>query len=134
MGIYLVLSPILALQYVVATTNHKAPNTPCASGEVIMACNVPPGDAQIDTFALGGRTDRRGDNSSGRSGSTARSVIDPEKKFHSLPAFIRRRFYQIARKKCENIFASQYAELRSPCFGRARFARINAFRPFLGSA
>ncbi len=28
--------------------------TPCASGELIMACNVPPGDAQIDTFALGG--------------------------------------------------------------------------------
>ena len=28
--------------------------TPCASGELIMACNVPPGDVQIDTFALGG--------------------------------------------------------------------------------
>ena len=34
--------------------NEVKDNTPCASGEVIMACNVPPGDAQIDTFALGG--------------------------------------------------------------------------------
>ena len=28
--------------------------TPCASGETVMACNVPPGDVQVDTFALGG--------------------------------------------------------------------------------
>lgn len=28
--------------------------TPCASGETIMACKVPPGDVQVDTFALGG--------------------------------------------------------------------------------
>ena len=34
--------------------NEVKDNTPCASGEVVMACNVPPGDAQIDTFALGG--------------------------------------------------------------------------------
>ena len=34
--------------------NEVKANTPCASGEVVMACNVPPGDAQIDTFALGG--------------------------------------------------------------------------------
>ena len=34
--------------------NEVKANTPCASGEVIMACDVPPGDAQIDTFALGG--------------------------------------------------------------------------------
>ena len=34
--------------------NEVKNHTPCASGEVIMACNVPPGDAQIDTFALGG--------------------------------------------------------------------------------
>ena len=34
--------------------NEVKSNTPCASGEVVMACNVPPGDAQIDTFALGG--------------------------------------------------------------------------------
>ena len=27
---------------------------PCASGETIRACNVPPGDIQADTFALGG--------------------------------------------------------------------------------
>ena len=27
---------------------------PCASGETVMACDVPPGDVQIDTFALGG--------------------------------------------------------------------------------
>ena len=27
---------------------------PCASGETVMACYVPPGDVQIDTFALGG--------------------------------------------------------------------------------
>lgn len=27
---------------------------PCASGETIMACKVPPGDVQTDTFALGG--------------------------------------------------------------------------------
>ena len=34
--------------------NEVKANTPCASDEVVMACNVPPGDAQIDTFALGG--------------------------------------------------------------------------------
>ena len=28
--------------------------TPCASGEAVMACRVPPGDVQVDTFALGG--------------------------------------------------------------------------------
>lgn len=27
---------------------------PCASGEAIRACEVPPGDVQVDTFALGG--------------------------------------------------------------------------------
>lgn len=27
---------------------------PCASGEKVMACKVPPGDVQADTFALGG--------------------------------------------------------------------------------
>jgi hypothetical protein len=27
---------------------------PCASGEAVMACEVPPGDLQVDTFALGG--------------------------------------------------------------------------------
>lgn len=27
---------------------------PCASGETAMACQVPPGDVQVDTFALGG--------------------------------------------------------------------------------
>jgi len=31
----------------------KAP-TPCHSGEEVMACLVPPGDVQVDTFALGG--------------------------------------------------------------------------------
>ena len=34
--------------------NEVKNNTPCASGESIMACNVPPGDVQVDTFALGG--------------------------------------------------------------------------------
>ena len=34
--------------------NEIKANTPCASGESIMACKVPPGDAQVDTFALGG--------------------------------------------------------------------------------
>ena len=34
--------------------NEVKANTPCASGETVMACNVPPGDAQIDTLALGG--------------------------------------------------------------------------------
>ena len=34
--------------------NEVKANTPCASGETVMACNVPPGDVQIDTFALGG--------------------------------------------------------------------------------
>ena len=34
--------------------NEVKANTPCASGETVMACNVPPGDTQIDTFALGG--------------------------------------------------------------------------------
>lgn len=28
--------------------------SPCASGETIMTCKVPPGDVQVDTFALGG--------------------------------------------------------------------------------
>ena len=27
---------------------------PCASGEAVRACEVPPGDVQVDTFALGG--------------------------------------------------------------------------------
>ena len=34
--------------------NEVKANTPCASGESVMACNVPPGDVQIDTLALGG--------------------------------------------------------------------------------
>ena len=34
--------------------NEVKANTPCASGEAVMACNVPPGDTQIDTLALGG--------------------------------------------------------------------------------
>ncbi len=34
--------------------NEVKEATPCASGETIMACKVPPGDVQIDTFALGG--------------------------------------------------------------------------------
>lgn len=34
--------------------NEVKANTPCASGETIMACKVPPGDVQVDTFALGG--------------------------------------------------------------------------------
>jgi hypothetical protein len=34
--------------------NEVKNNTPCASGELIRACTVPPGDTQIDTFALGG--------------------------------------------------------------------------------
>ena len=37
--------------------NEVKDNTPCASGEVIMACNVPPGDAQI-VWILDG-TDRK---------------------------------------------------------------------------
>jgi len=35
-------------------TNEIKNAVPCASGETIMACNVPPGDIQVDTFALGG--------------------------------------------------------------------------------
>ena len=34
--------------------NEVKANTPCAAGETVMACNVPPGDVQVDTFALGG--------------------------------------------------------------------------------
>ena len=34
--------------------NEIKASTPCASGESIMACEVPPGDMQLDTFALGG--------------------------------------------------------------------------------
>ena len=34
--------------------NEVKDNTPCASGETIMACKVPPGDVQLDTLALGG--------------------------------------------------------------------------------
>ena len=34
--------------------NEVKDHTPCASGESVMACNVPPGDVQVDTFALGG--------------------------------------------------------------------------------
>ena len=34
--------------------NEVKNSTPCASGESIRACNVPPGDVQVDTFALGG--------------------------------------------------------------------------------
>ena len=35
-------------------TNEIKNLVPAASGEKIMACNVPPGDIQVDTFALGG--------------------------------------------------------------------------------
>jgi len=35
-------------------TNEIKEAVPSASGEKIMACNVPPGDVQVDTFALGG--------------------------------------------------------------------------------
>ena len=35
-------------------TNGIKEQVPAASGERIMACNVPPGDIQVDTFALGG--------------------------------------------------------------------------------
>ena len=35
-------------------TNEIKEHVPCASGEQIMACNVPPGDVQVDTFACGG--------------------------------------------------------------------------------
>lgn len=34
--------------------NEIKANTPCGSGESIRASQVPPGDAQVDTFALGG--------------------------------------------------------------------------------
>ena len=34
--------------------NEVKNSTPCDSGESIRACNVPPGDVQVDTFALGG--------------------------------------------------------------------------------
>ncbi|MGN0846067.1 MAG: hypothetical protein ACI4RA_01625 [Kiritimatiellia bacterium] len=34
--------------------NEMKSLTPCASGEAVMAREVPPGDVQIDTFALGG--------------------------------------------------------------------------------
>ena len=34
--------------------NELKARTPCASGEAVMACDVPPGDVQADTFALGG--------------------------------------------------------------------------------
>ena len=34
--------------------NEVKASTPCASGEAVMACSVPPGDMQVDTFALGG--------------------------------------------------------------------------------
>jgi len=34
--------------------NEIKASTPCASGESIMASKVPPGDLQLDTFALGG--------------------------------------------------------------------------------
>ena len=36
------------------SSNEVKALTPCASGETVMACKVPPGDVQIDTFALGG--------------------------------------------------------------------------------
>lgn len=36
------------------TNNEIKSLTPCASGESIRACDVPPGDLQLDTFALGG--------------------------------------------------------------------------------
>ena len=34
--------------------NKLKQSIPCVSGEEIMACKVPPGDTQVDTFALGG--------------------------------------------------------------------------------
>ena len=34
--------------------NEVKAHTPCASGESVMACSAPPGDVQVDTFALGG--------------------------------------------------------------------------------
>lgn len=34
--------------------NEVKANTPCASGESVAAFRVPPGDVQVDTFALGG--------------------------------------------------------------------------------
>ena len=34
--------------------NELKARTPCASGEAVMACDVPPGDVQADTFAPGG--------------------------------------------------------------------------------
>ena len=34
--------------------NEVKANTPCASGESVSAYKVPPGDVQVDTFALGG--------------------------------------------------------------------------------
>lgn len=34
--------------------NEVKDGTPCASGECVRACDVPPGDVQVDTFALGG--------------------------------------------------------------------------------
>lgn len=37
-----------------AGRNEVKALVPCASGESVMACRVPPGDVQIDTFALGG--------------------------------------------------------------------------------
>ena len=33
---------------------------PCHSGEEIMACRVPPGDVQVDAFALRGLPHRKG--------------------------------------------------------------------------
>ena len=35
-------------------SNALKGQVPCASGEGVMACDVPPGDIQVDTFALGG--------------------------------------------------------------------------------
>ena len=34
--------------------NEIKANAPCESGETVRACQVPPGDVQVDTFALGG--------------------------------------------------------------------------------
>ncbi len=34
--------------------NEIKAKAPCASGETVMGCLVPPGDVQVDTFALGG--------------------------------------------------------------------------------
>ena len=34
--------------------NEIEAKAPCASGETVRACQVPPGDVQVDTFALGG--------------------------------------------------------------------------------